>query len=382
MMSIRLVLAGYVLSLFAAWVGCILVARSRAVFPGLKWMIGSVSAALISVVLIIGRPTVPDFLSIVIGNAVMLAVFILLHQAIAVILNSPRRYLTLSLGLLAALFVSYLYFTYVSDDISNRILARTAAVIAQILISIVVLFRHKDPVLRSPIRVTGCILSIFGAVQVARLVVTTMTTPSSDIMHPDAAQAFFSLLNCVFGLCCFLGVLWLAFWAQRYDLQTMAFTDGLTGLMNRRAFDEMIEAELQSSRHRKQSLALFLIDIDSFKSINDCYGHLVGDEVIRRVGATLHASLRAGDMVSRYGGEEFVMVLHDLSLDRAESIAERLRAQVAGIRGLPSGVHVTVSIGIAVHDFEESSESLLKRSDDALYFAKRSGRNRVSVAVV
>jgi diguanylate cyclase (GGDEF)-like protein len=199
-------------------------------------------------------------------------------------------------------------------------------------------------------------------------------------MHPDAAQAFFSFANCIMGLSSCLAVLWLSLGSQRHDLHTMAFTDVLTGLMNRRAFDEIIEREMRGRHH--EPLVLLLIDIDSFKAINDDYGHPTGDEVIRQVGRVLEANSRANGTVSRYGGEEFAMLLRDLRLDRAEEIAERLRAQIAGIRELPEAVGVTVSIGLAVHGPGDTFASLLKRSDDALYFAKRSGRNRVSVESV
>jgi diguanylate cyclase (GGDEF)-like protein len=379
-MSIRLVIIGYSLSLVAAIVGCIVIARSRNQVPGLNWLIAAISTALVGLVLLYSRSSIPDFFSIVVANEAMLATLVLLHQAIATILGSSQRYLRLSLGVAAALFAAFLYYTYVSNDFGARVLLRTAAVAVQILISVVVLFRHKDPALRSPLRVAGWVLGAYGAIQIARLLVTLIWPPSPDLMHPDAAQAFFSFANCIMGLSSCLAVLWLALGSQRHDLHTMAFTDVLTGLMNRRAFDEIIEREMRG-RHR-EPLVLLLIDIDSFKAINDDYGHPTGDEVIRQVGRVLEANSRANDTVSRYGGEEFAMLLRDLRLDRAEEIAERLRAQIAGIRELPEAVGVTVSIGLAVHGPGDTFASLLKRSDDALYFAKRSGRNRVSVESV
>jgi diguanylate cyclase (GGDEF)-like protein len=380
-MSIRLVIVGYSLSLIAAILGCIVIGRSRNEVPGLNWLIGTLSTALVGLMLLYSRSSIPDFFSIVVANEAMLATLVLLHQAIATILGSSQRYLRLSLGVAAALFAAFLYYTYVSNDFGARVLVRTAAVTVQILISVVVLFRHKDPALRSPLRVAGWVLVAYGAMQMTRFVVTLVWPPPPDLMHPDAAQAFFSFVNCIMGLSSGLAVLWLALGSQRHDLHTMAFTDVLTGLMNRRAFDEIIEREMRG-HHSGEPLVLLLIDIDSFKAINDDYGHPTGDEVIRQVSHVLEANSRADDTVSRYGGEEFAMLLRDLRLDRAEVIAERLRAQIAGIRGLPEAIRVTVSIGLAVHGPGETFASLLKRSDDALYFAKRSGRNRVSVELV
>jgi len=380
-MSIRLVIVGYMLSLVATISGCLVVSRSRNGVRGLNWLIGALFAALVGLILLYSRSRIPDFFSIVIANEAMLATFVLLHQAITAILGSSRRYLGLSLGVAGALLVAFLYYTYVSDDLGARVLARTAAVIVQVLISIVVIFRHKDPSLRSPLRVAGWALVAYATMQITRFIFTLIWPPSPDLLHPDAVQAFFSLVNCIMGLSNCLAVLWLALCFQRHDLHTMAFTDALTGLMNRRAFDEIIEREMCGHR-RGKPLVLLLIDIDSFKAINDDYGHQAGDEVIRQVGRVLQANSRARDSVSRYGGEEFVMLLRDLSLDSAEAIAERLRTQVAGIRGLPQAMGVTVSIGLAVHGPDDTFASLLKRSDDALYFAKRSGRNRVSMELV
>jgi diguanylate cyclase (GGDEF)-like protein len=379
-MSMRLVMVGYMLSLVAAILGCIVISRGRKEVRGLNWLIGTLSAALVGSMLLYSRFRIPDFFSIIVANEAMLASLVLLHQAIAAILGSSRRCLWLSMGVAGALFAAFLHYTYVSDDLSARVLARTAAVIVQILISIVVLFRHKDPVLRSPIRVALWALVAYCTMQITRFILTLIWPPSPDLMHPDAVQAFFSFVNCIMGLSICSAVLWLALWSQRHELQIMAFSDVLTGLMNRRAFDEIVECEMRGHR-RGEPLVLLLIDIDSFKAINDDYGHLAGDEVIRQVGRVLQANSRADDTVSRYGGEEFVMLLRDLRLDRAEAIAERLRMQVAGIGGLPEAIGVTVSIGLAVHGPGDTFASLLKRSDDALYCAKRSGRNRVSMVL-
>jgi diguanylate cyclase (GGDEF)-like protein len=368
------------LSLMVAILGCLVLSRGRREVRGLNWLIGALSAALVGAVLLCSRSRIPDFFSIVVSNELMLATLVLMHQAITAILGSSRRCLWLSMGLAGALLIALLHYTYVSNDLSARLLSRTAAVTVQILISIVVLIRHKDPVLRSPIRVALWTLVAYCTMQITRLVFALIWPPSPDLFHPDAVQAFFSFVNCIMGLSMCLTVLWLALWSQRHELQTLAFSDALTGLMNRRAFDEMIEREMRSHRSGER-LVLLLIDIDSFKAINDEYGHPVGDEVIRQVGRVLQANSRADDTVSRYGGEEFVMLLRGLRLDRAEAIAERLRMQIAGIGGLPEAIGVTVSIGLAVHDPGDTFASLLKRSDDALYCAKRSGRNRVSMAL-
>jgi diguanylate cyclase (GGDEF)-like protein len=148
--------------------------------------------------------------------------------------------------------------------------------------------------------------------------------------------------------------------------------------MNRRAFDEFLHRELQPADRRQEPMALLLIDLDHFKAINDEHGHQMGDEVIRRVSRLLCINTREIDAVARYGGEEFVMMLKGMNLERAESIAERLRTQIEAMAGLPEPIRVTASIGIAMKDPGDTVASLLKRSDEALYLSKRAGRNRVS----
>src|SRR3984885_11489132 len=381
-MSMRLLMTGYSLSLVAVLLGCVIVVRSRYAFRGIHWLIGSVSAAFLGVLLLAGRGLIPDFLSIVIANEAILAAWMLVHGAIAAILNSHRRHLGLSASLGALTFAALLYFTYVSRDITARTILMSTVVALQCSISAVVLFRCDAPALRSPIRTLAWTLVAFDSLHAVRIILTILWPPPPDFMHPDLIQSAFSLVHCIMGLGNIAAVLWLALCAQRDELHALALTDGLTGLMNRRGFDEILEREMCRSHQDRGLLALLLIDLDHFKAINDNFGHQAGGDVIRRVGLLLRSSTRAADTVARYGGEEFVMLLRGSSLDRAESIAERLLMEIAALRGLPHGIHLTASIGIAVDTPEDTEASLLKRSDDALYLSKRLGRNRVSTEAV
>ena len=164
-------------------------------------------------------------------------------------------------------------------------------------------------------------------------------------------------------------------------LKEQASRDSLTGLLNRRAFHELATQMLKTAHRRKESVALFMIDLDHFKRVNDRYGHAEGDLVLKRVGETLLATARDNDIVARFGGEEFVMAL--LGVDEAESLiaAERVRCAVAGIPDTRQ--RITTSIGIATFppkveksDTALQLESLLADADRALYAAKRGGRNR------
>jgi diguanylate cyclase (GGDEF)-like protein len=205
-----------------------------------------------------------------------------------------------------------------------------------------------------------------------------ISTPVPEPLHPDPVQSFFALFTYILGLGSCFATIWLGLYAQRHDLHIMATTDGLSGLLNRRAFDDLLHRELQPGDRRNEPIALLLIDLDHFKAINDDHGHQMGDEVIRRVSQLLCINTREIDAVARYGGEEFAMMLKGMNLEQAESIAERLRTQIEAMAGLPEPIRVTASIGIAMKDADDTIASLLKRSDEALYLSKRAGRNRVS----
>ena len=162
----------------------------------------------------------------------------------------------------------------------------------------------------------------------------------------------------------------------------MAITDALTGMFNRRYMENHLAALIEQATGRGKPLALMELDIDHFKSINDTYGHDVGDDVLREFALRVKRSIRGIDLACRIGGEEFVIVMPETDLTVAAMVAERLRRRIAaepfsinqGARGIP----VTLSIGLAaLHGADDGSASLLKRADRALYQAKREGRNRV-----
>jgi diguanylate cyclase (GGDEF)-like protein len=359
-------------------VSCIAIIRSKHAVVALWWLVCGLASGLTSVVLFAGKGHTPVFFSVVLSNLGLLVAFTLIHQAIASIVDRSRRYVELSTFLILTQFVASLYFTYSFPNVRGRLMVRTSAILIQIVVSILVLLRQRSSTLRDPIRALAGVMIAFGLLQMLRLPATAIWAPLADPLHPDPVQAFFSLFSCILGLGICLGVVWLGLCAQRNYLHIMATTDGLSGLLNRRAFDTVLDRELQARDRRQEPMALLLIDLDHFKTINDLHGHHTGDDVIRRVGKVLRANSRPQDSIARYGGEEFAMILKGMRLDEAESVAERLRTQIEAMAGLPASLNITVSIGIAIKSADDTVASILRRSDKALYFSKRSGRNRVS----
>ncbi|HKY34473.1 MAG TPA: diguanylate cyclase [Polyangiaceae bacterium] len=167
------------------------------------------------------------------------------------------------------------------------------------------------------------------------------------------------------------------------ELQRLSTVDGLTGLANRRRFDEVLEQECRRSRRERTSLALIMTDVDFFKKYNDAYGHPGGDECLRRVATVLtQGARRPADVAARYGGEEFALILPHTTLEGAAVVAEGVRSGVAALNILHAGSsvapHVTLSLGVAfaLHDSPHlEPDALVHLADQSLYEAKRAGRN-------
>jgi diguanylate cyclase (GGDEF)-like protein len=164
---------------------------------------------------------------------------------------------------------------------------------------------------------------------------------------------------------------------------SQAATDSLTGLANRRSFDDELALEWRRAERVGDPLALVLIDLDNFKSINDGRGHQAGDAVLRRVAAILDSGARNADLAARYGGEEFALLAPETDLLGATKLAHRLRGDIeAATIELPNGEELTVtaSFGVAVKGTLERPEQLIAAADEALYEAKRNGKNRIVAA--
>ena len=164
---------------------------------------------------------------------------------------------------------------------------------------------------------------------------------------------------------------------QNEQLEKLATTDGLTGLKNRRTFQEKLEAEFKYSDRYESPLALALLDVDKFKSYNDTFGHLAGDAVLKQVAAILAGCARETDFVARYGGEEFVIILPQTELADAIEVCDRLRAAIEN--GGWDQRAVTASFGVAnITQGASTPSELIANADEALYLSKETGRNRVT----
>lgn len=158
-------------------------------------------------------------------------------------------------------------------------------------------------------------------------------------------------------------------------LRTLAETDPLTGIYNRRRLFEILDLDLKRIRRYKNHLSIAMLDLDHFKQINDNYGHIVGDQILRNTVQIITPNIRKADVLGRYGGEEFLLIMINTSKKQAFLVSEKIRKLFEQTKH-SKGAHVTISIGVAEFQEEDTLESLLKRADQALYKAKEK-RNKV-----
>ena len=227
-----------------------------------------------------------------------------------------------------------------------------------------------------------------GSVAIAPLMlhgrmIGVLNQGSADARHftPASATDLLEHLAAVTAMCIDNAV-------NRERLRRDGLTDALTGVANRRFFERRLREEVSTWERHRNTLACLLVDLDHFKQVNDRHGHLTGDRALTQVAGALSEGLRASDVLARYGGEEFVLLLPGTVSEQAMEVAQRLRANVAGLRlsGADNvSMQLTVSIGLAwlapgTSASADPADWLVRQADAALYLAKTSGRNQVAVA--
>jgi diguanylate cyclase (GGDEF)-like protein len=375
-------MCGYAAALVLMLVGFRGVRRSTPDLHGSRQLTWFILCALFGVLLIGLRPWTPALLSIVVSNFLLFAGAMFLYLAAADILEVDPRIFPWPAGVLIPALPLFVWFTFAHDLVIARLVIHATVLGCIFLTTSVMLFRkHSDAEHRQPARACAWLLILATSLQVAWCVFESQAAPDqrTSFIHPDLMNVGFSYLSMVLALATVIGLLWLALTVHRLDLHKMAQTDSLTGLLNRRAFEEILRRELLRCDRAGGLMGIMLMDLDYFKQVNDSLGHFAGDDVLRRIALTLRDGTRPSDVLARYGGEEFVVLLRNAGTEESQAAAERIRMQIANLSGLPGSVKLTASIGVAVSQPKDTVTELLLRSDEALYRSKREGRNLVSV---
>lgn len=353
------------------------------------WARGSLALAL-GHFLIALRNIAPDWLSLLLANALVIWGMSHLYRGTCRLLEHPvHRHLDSWLG--GVTLLAFASLTYIYPSFEARV-----AVFS--LIAGPLFLQHGNLYLRAarpttgstklPLQFCAAILLLTGWTLTVRGLLVPFISLAPDFMvasHWLLPSAFIITIMCCIALNAALPILVMSRYQDSLSeanrkLATLSNTDALTGIANRRHFDNVLHNECQRAARSHQPLALLLIDVDYFKRYNDHYGHQAGDRALQAVARLLAAmTRRPGDLAARYGGEEFAIILPNVAEEHARQLAEHLRAAAEKLAIFHSEAplgRLTISLGLALSGNQEMPEQLLARADQALYQAKGQGRNR------
>ncbi|HCT61997.1 MAG TPA: sensor domain-containing diguanylate cyclase [Acidobacterium sp.] len=378
-MSMRQLLFGYALALAVFLAGTYVVERGGYTVRGLRRLRAGLGLGIFALCLLGARDWIPLFLLSLVAQPALVLAFSFMHRALAEVIHRPPRLKWYFLTVFPVYLAGQWYFTFVHPSLQGRDLVATSGVALVFVVTLLILQGVTSPALQSHKRIMDGLLIVMILLRVLRIIRAVYAPPVNRAQTLTPVDSLLIYLSLITGLAFIAAIMWLSLSAQRDELRLMAETDGLTGLLNRRAFEEILRHELRSLDGSKADTALLLLDIDQFKTINDDLGHLAGDEVIRRVSTAIKTAARPSDVLARFGGDEFVVLLRHLNGLQAMAVAERFRFEIAALQGLPNHLTITASVGLAFLHGMDSPYSLIGRADEALYRSKSNGRNRVSV---
>jgi diguanylate cyclase (GGDEF)-like protein len=323
------------------------------------------------------RGVASDWLSVVLANALITSVFALMSEGLYQFQRRlpPRRWIWAPVPFVALTFA-------LLDDLGARVVLLAAVLCAQ--------FAQFAWAMRQRWQETpGCgkqfVLAGFGLFVLALLMraasVLIGAVEMRSITDSNAMQALiFSVASVALVLTNFGMVVMTKERADERN-RVLAMQDELTGLGNRRHIEEALAQQLAQARRSGRPLALLMIDIDHFKRVNDSFGHLSGDQVLRQLAGCIRSRLRAQDLAGRWGGEEFLVILPETDAQGAAVVAEQLRQAVEGAPFTAlDGTRMPLTVSIGRHALDRATEDLVGAADQALYRAKQNGRNRVEQA--
>jgi diguanylate cyclase (GGDEF)-like protein len=383
-MAIRDVLVVGTILLCGACVGLLIAHMGSRVLKGLGWLAGAFTAGALGVAVILALHGAPAPYRII-ANTLLLLAYVSLHVSILEITGSESLIPRLGLILVAIQAAIYPVFQWVHLGEPLAMVTLGVVLAIQALQTADYLRKQLKEGMMACISLSICLLLGFAVFNVVRsMVILTLGLPS-DPGAPNPLELASGIVYLVSAMGLGFSVFWMTSMQLRLDLERLASTDHLTGLHNRRAFLDHCERELVRSSRGTEPVSLVLIDLDHFKQVNDLHGHDAGDAALCAVASHLRGAVRENDVLARWGGEEFIVLLPGASSEQAVHVAQRLRLCIESISLLHNGrvdawssIRLAISVGVVTATGAiESIDSLLRTCDKALYCAKAAGRNTV-----
>lgn len=355
------------------------VAAGRDSHDGLALWASGLGLHTFAYILFAQRGRISDLVTVVIANVMLAATFALFAEALYQFQQRPppRWRIWLPVAVVAVSF----YFLQQAD--LPRLLLGPVIFAAQCSLVLFALWqKRRETIGRGQYFVAAAFVLVIGVFLARVVALATGSVATLSFGASNAVQVFSFLTSIVCLIMLSLGLVVMTKERSDERNRVLAMQDELTGLTNRRSILGTLEQQLAMARRNGQPLSLLMLDLDHFKRVNDSFGHLAGDAVLRQVAAGIASRLRAQDVAGRYGGEEFLVILPGTTVDGAVQLAEELRTSIAAGRieiGDGHAISITISIGVSggVPAAGQRVEDLIDGADRALYSAKENGRDRV-----
>ena len=339
-----------------------------------EWAHGTLLASM-TMLLLLGRGHLPDFLSIVIANVLLLIAFIKTNTA-SRLLSGAKPWLTegKQIAVLIPFILLYIWFTYVSVSITARIIVLSAFLLPIVTEQFIFTYRHFESSSGKNIMLISLTLVILGRGLRSISIITNGEDIPFDIFENSIINIFSLAIPALTIPLATVSCIMIASEKLRRSLEHASRHDDLTDTLNKKAVTEVLKHEIKLAKRQKNPLSIMFLDLDNFKKINDLHGHMAGDRVLMHFAKKSKSLLRETDHLSRFGGDEFMAVLPNASTEQTLQIAERINQA-----GKDSNPAWSVSIGIAAFSQTDTYESILTRADNALYQAKSDGKNTAQI---
>ncbi len=346
---------------------------------GIHWFTLYNVLALLGAICVEQRGNISDFVSIVIGNLLVIGAYFVLFLSLAALLKFRRHNLWLHVALVGVGVITMLQWGLFKPDTTLRLIAYSAVLGTQQALIALFIMRREDNPLRRACGPLALVLAGLCLSNLIRIVGVFSTGAPADYLKAGPFLSWIVMINACLQCGAMVSYVWITAALLRNDLEVQAATDPLTGLLNRRAIEREAERLISVCALADEPITAIIIDLDHFKSINDSFGHHYGDRTLIAVANTLRSSVRPGDLVGRMGGDEFALVLPFTPMEAATQRAEQLRAAIEALAPVIDGADgrsITASFGLAEADDLASTWShLVIRCDQALYAAKGVGGN-------
>lgn len=342
----------------------------------IEWAHGLLILSL-STFLFLGRNYIPDLLSIVMANMLVIAGFMLMNQGLRKFFQIPIFYSkTVLVVFLTFYAINFVWFTYVDNNLFVRVILFTTSGLIVLVDGLLILLRNFLKGLGVMILTSAVILLILA--RLMRLIVIVLEKEIPATLFENSFSQLLIIASPYFAI----PIATVAFVVLAYERLTQRLNqllreDELTKTLNKKTFFNEAQKEIARALRYQHPTTFLMIDIDHFKEINDTRGHIYGDKVLKEIGQNIKSVLRATDLVSRFGGDEFMVALPETDIETAQDVARRIMTTIEKdpINGC------TVSIGIAALTAEaDKLELILNRADIALYQAKKDGRNQFALS--